>query len=170
MIFPSCAGCAAPPSQLYEAGLEGIGLFCLLAWLFWRTDARYQPGRLTGAFLLGYGLIRIFLENFREPDEQLGFIFNLITMGQILSLPMIIGGIFSLPRRSDGNARPTRRSEDRTSPDLAEQLAQKIAADGPLTVHDFMAAANAHYSPPATRSAAMAISSRHPRSARCSAN
>ena len=53
------------PSQLYEAGLEGIGLFLLLAWLFWRTDARYQPGKLTGAFLLGYGLIRVLLENFR---------------------------------------------------------------------------------------------------------
>jgi phosphatidylglycerol:prolipoprotein diacylglycerol transferase len=94
MIFPHAQDVPRHPSQLYEAGLEGIGLFCLLAWLFWRTDARYQPGRLTGAFLLGYGLIRVFLENFREPDEQLGFFFNLITMGQILSLPMIIGGIY----------------------------------------------------------------------------
>jgi phosphatidylglycerol:prolipoprotein diacylglycerol transferase len=82
------------PSQLYEAGLEGIGLFLLLAWLFWRTDARYQPGKLTGAFLLGYGLIRVLLENFRAPDESLGFIVGPITMGQILSLPMIIGGAY----------------------------------------------------------------------------
>jgi phosphatidylglycerol:prolipoprotein diacylglycerol transferase len=93
MIFPSdISGQPRHPSQLYEAGLEGIGLFCLLAWLFWRTDARYKPGRLTGAFLLGYGLIRVLLENFRQPDEALGFIVGPITMGQILSLPMIIGG------------------------------------------------------------------------------
>jgi phosphatidylglycerol:prolipoprotein diacylglycerol transferase len=95
MIFPDAGdGLPRHPSQLYEAGLEGIGLFCLLAWLFWRTDARYQPGRMTGAFLLGYGLIRIFLENFREPDRQLGFIVSGITMGQILSAPMIIGGLY----------------------------------------------------------------------------
>jgi phosphatidylglycerol:prolipoprotein diacylglycerol transferase len=94
MVFPHSGDVPRHPSQLYEAGLEGIGLFCLLAFLFWRTDARYQPGKLTGTFLLGYGLIRILLENFREPDEQLGFFFNLITMGQILSAPMIIGGIY----------------------------------------------------------------------------
>jgi phosphatidylglycerol:prolipoprotein diacylglycerol transferase len=94
VIFPAAGDLPRHPSQLYEASLEGIGLFCLLAWLFWRTDARYQPGRLTGAFLLGYGLIRTFLENFREPDEALGFIFGPVTMGQILSAPMIIGGIY----------------------------------------------------------------------------
>lgn len=109
MIFPHAGDLPRHPSQLYEAGLEGIGLFCLLAWLFWRTDARYQPGRLTGSFLLGYGLIRIFLENFREPDEQLGFFFHLVTMGQILSLPMIIAGLYLIltSKRRRRDAEPT---------------------------------------------------------------
>jgi phosphatidylglycerol:prolipoprotein diacylglycerol transferase len=95
MIFPSDPNhLPRHPSQLYEAGLEGIGLFLLLAFMFWRTDARYQPGKLTGAFLLGYGLIRVLLENLRAPDDFLGFIYGSITMGQILSAPMIIGGIY----------------------------------------------------------------------------
>jgi len=95
MIFPDDkTGLPRHPSQLYEAGLEGIGLFLLLAFLFWRTDARYQPGKLTGAFLLGYGVIRVALENVRAPDVDLGFIYGPITMGQILSAPMIIGGIY----------------------------------------------------------------------------
>ena len=95
MIFPDDkTGLPRHPSQLYEAGLEGIGLFLLLAFLFWRTDARYQPGKLTGAFLLGYGVIRVGLENVRAPDVDLGFIYGPITMGQILSAPMIIGGIY----------------------------------------------------------------------------
>ncbi len=62
---------ARHPSQLYEAGLEGLVLFAILWFLFWRTDARYQPGKLVGAFLLGYGAFRFFVEFFREPDEQL---------------------------------------------------------------------------------------------------
>jgi len=96
VIFPGQYAGDVPrhPSQLYEAGLEGIGLFLLLAFLFWRTDARYQPGKLTGAFLLGYGVIRVALENVRAPDVDLGFIYGPITMGQILSAPMIIGGIY----------------------------------------------------------------------------
>lgn len=95
MIFPGDkTGLPRHPSQLYEAGLEGIGLFLLLAFLFWRTDARYQPGKLTGVFLLGYGVIRIGLENVRAPDVDLGFIYGPITMGQILSAPMIIGGLY----------------------------------------------------------------------------
>jgi phosphatidylglycerol:prolipoprotein diacylglycerol transferase len=95
MIFPGApGGLPRHPSQLYEAGLEGIGLFLVLNWLFWRTKARYQPGKLTGTFLLGYGLIRVFLENFREPDEQLGFILGPLTMGQLLSLPMILFGVW----------------------------------------------------------------------------
>ncbi len=59
------------PTQLYEAGLEGIVLFGILWWMFWKTDARYQPGRLVGAFIFFYGLFRFALEFIREPDAQL---------------------------------------------------------------------------------------------------
>lgn len=82
------------PSQLYEAGLEGIALFLLLWFLFWRTDARYYPGRLVGTFLLGYGLSRFLVEYYREPDAQLAYFAQMthLHMGQWLSLPMILGG------------------------------------------------------------------------------
>jgi len=82
------------PSQIYEAGLEGLALFAILWWLFWKTDARYQPGKLVGAFLLFYGIFRFAVEFVREPDAQL-VEFARVTglhMGQWLSLPMIIGG------------------------------------------------------------------------------
>ncbi|MES2444954.1 MAG: prolipoprotein diacylglyceryl transferase [Pseudomonadota bacterium] len=87
---------ARHPSQLYEAGLEGIVLFGILWFLFWRTDSRYQPGKLVGAFLLGYGAFRFFVEYFREPDQQFTgtFLASTIHMGQLLCLPMIAGGIY----------------------------------------------------------------------------
>ncbi|HEX5238548.1 MAG TPA: prolipoprotein diacylglyceryl transferase [Sphingomicrobium sp.] len=84
------------PSQLYEAFLEGIILFCILAWMFWKTRARYAPGMLAGAFLFFYGCFRFGIEFIREPDQQL-IRFAQVTglhMGQWLSLPMIIGGIY----------------------------------------------------------------------------
>ncbi len=90
------------PSQLYEAGLEGILLFLILWFLFWRTKARYEPGKLVGTFLLGYGLCRFFVEFIREPDEQL-IKFAQEThlhMGQWLSLPMIFGGIYLIATAS----------------------------------------------------------------------
>ena len=83
------------PTQLYEAILEGIVLFAILAWLFWKSDARYQPGKLVGAFLFFYGLFRFGIEFVREPDAQFtGTIIEAsgLHMGQWLSLPMIIGG------------------------------------------------------------------------------
>ncbi|WP_284053615.1 prolipoprotein diacylglyceryl transferase [Stakelama marina] len=100
IVFPhTVAGGMDPPrhpSQLYEAGLEGIVLFAVLAFMFWRTDARYQPGKLVGTFLLGYGLSRFFVEFFREADSQFQgtFLYTTIHMGQILTLPMIIGGVY----------------------------------------------------------------------------
>jgi len=82
------------PSQLYEALLEGIVLFAILAWMFWRTQARYEPGKLVGAFLLFYGAFRFLIEFVRMPDQQLsGFTQATgLHMGQWLSLPMILGG------------------------------------------------------------------------------
>jgi len=87
-------GPARHPSQLYEAGLEGLLLFLILWFLFWRTDARYYPGRLVGTFLLGYGLSRVFVEFYREPDSHLVRFAEMthLHMGQWLSVPMILGG------------------------------------------------------------------------------
>jgi phosphatidylglycerol:prolipoprotein diacylglycerol transferase len=82
------------PSQLYEAFLEGIVLFAILWWMFWKTEARYQPGKLVGAFGFFYGLFRFLVEFVREPDPQLtAFAHETgLHMGQWLSLPLIIGG------------------------------------------------------------------------------
>ncbi|MEO5866570.1 MAG: prolipoprotein diacylglyceryl transferase [Sphingomonas sp.] len=87
---------ARHPSQLYEAGLEGLALFAVLWFFFWRTKARYDPGKLVGLFLLGYGLARFTVEFFREPDSQFQgtFFASVIHMGQVLTLPMIAGGIY----------------------------------------------------------------------------
>jgi phosphatidylglycerol:prolipoprotein diacylglycerol transferase len=83
------------PSQLYEAFLEGFILFSILAWMFWKSQARYEPGKLVGAFLFFYGLFRFGVEFIREPDQQLiGFTHATgLHMGQWLSLPMILGGL-----------------------------------------------------------------------------
>jgi phosphatidylglycerol:prolipoprotein diacylglycerol transferase len=84
------------PSQIYEAVLEGVVLFAILAWMFWKTEARYQPGKLVGGFLFFYGIFRFAIEFIREPDSQL-VSFTQAThlhMGQWLSLPMIIGGLW----------------------------------------------------------------------------
>jgi phosphatidylglycerol:prolipoprotein diacylglycerol transferase len=97
IVFPgSRDGLARHPSQLYEAGLEGLVLFAVLACLFWFTNARRRPGMLVGVFLLGYGLARFIVEFFREPDAQLvGFTARTgLHMGQWLTVPMIAAGIY----------------------------------------------------------------------------
>ena len=84
------------PSQLYEAALEGLVLFAILAVMFWRTRARYQPGMLVGAFLFFYGVFRFGVEFIREPDNHLRE-FAAATglhMGQWLCVPMILGGLY----------------------------------------------------------------------------
>jgi phosphatidylglycerol:prolipoprotein diacylglycerol transferase len=80
------------PSQLYEAALEGIVLFIVLA-VMMRAGALKRPGTILGAFCLGYGLARTTCEFFREPDVQLGFLWGGLTMGMLLSLPLIIAGV-----------------------------------------------------------------------------
>ncbi|MDB5669738.1 MAG: prolipoprotein diacylglyceryl transferase [Alphaproteobacteria bacterium] len=96
VIFPTGGPVPRHPSQIYEALLEGVLLFLLLFWAFWKTDSRYQPGKLVGLFLLGYGLSRFFVEYFREADEQLMDFAQAthLHMGQWLSLPMILGGLY----------------------------------------------------------------------------
>jgi len=86
------------PSQLYEAGLEGIALFALLTWLQFGTRLRERPGALTGVFLLGYAAARMVGELFREPDAFLGFLLFGATMGQLLSIPLALIGVWLLLR------------------------------------------------------------------------
>ena len=84
------------PSQLYEAALEGLLLFAILALMFWKSRARYQPGMLVGAFVFFYGTFRFGVEYIREPDDHLRE-FAATTglhMGQWLCVPMILGGIY----------------------------------------------------------------------------
>ncbi|OWV93253.1 prolipoprotein diacylglyceryl transferase [Rhizobium sp. R72] len=88
------------PSQLYEAGLEGIVLLLVLAALIFGFRALKTPGFVTGVFVCGYALSRIFVEFFREPDAQLGYLLgtNWLTMGMVLSTPMVLLGIWAMLR------------------------------------------------------------------------
>ncbi|SFS04540.1 prolipoprotein diacylglyceryl transferase [Sphingomonas jatrophae] len=95
IVFPRTGdGIPRHPSQLYEALLEGVLLFVVLNLLFWRTQARYQPGKLWGVGLVGYGLCRFLVEMVRQPDEGLEHLWWGLSMGQTLSLPMIAGGLW----------------------------------------------------------------------------
>jgi phosphatidylglycerol:prolipoprotein diacylglycerol transferase len=92
MVFPNGGPLPRHPSQLYEATLEGLVLFALLFVLV-RRGALKRPGTIIGVFALGYGMIRVFCELFREPDAQLGFLWQGLTMGMLLSLPLMLAGI-----------------------------------------------------------------------------
>ena len=98
MIFPSDPEhLPRHPSQLYEATLEGIVLFTVL-WICQHRGLRQRPGATTGIFFIGYGIARIIAEFFRQPDPQLGFLFWGITMGQLLSIPLVIVGLWLVLR------------------------------------------------------------------------
>jgi phosphatidylglycerol---prolipoprotein diacylglyceryl transferase len=90
MVFPGAGYLPRHPSQLYEAVLEGIVLFALLWWL---AKKPRPPGFLLGVFISGYGLCRFLVEFVREPDAHMGFLSMGMTMGQWLSLPMLIIGM-----------------------------------------------------------------------------
>jgi len=90
IVFPYVGELPRHPSQLYEAILEGAVLFFILNVL---SRKKLQPGIVTGVFLAGYGAFRMFIEQFREPDAHLGFIVGQISMGQVLSVPMIALGV-----------------------------------------------------------------------------
>jgi phosphatidylglycerol---prolipoprotein diacylglyceryl transferase len=96
MIFPTGGEVARHPSQLYEAGLEGLVMAAVLWPLFWKTDARYKPGLLWGLGLIIYGSARFAMEFFRSPDQQLQWLVDAsgLSMGQWLSMPMIVLGLF----------------------------------------------------------------------------
>ena len=100
MVFPGAGDLPRHPSQLYEAGLEGLALMALLLWLFWKTAARWRPGLLVGTFAFGIALARFSVEFFREPDAQLQeFALRTgLSMGQWLTIPLMAVGLFFLIR------------------------------------------------------------------------
>lgn len=102
VVFPNGGALPRHPSQLYEAGLEGLLLFVILGFLIWRRGILARPGLAIGVFLVGYGLLRALIEQVRAPDAHLGFVFGQVTMGQILSVPMMAAGLvfLALSRRS----------------------------------------------------------------------
>jgi phosphatidylglycerol:prolipoprotein diacylglycerol transferase len=97
MVFPTGGPLPRHPSQLYQALLEGVLLFLVLFWCE-RTGQRQKPGLMTGVFLLGYGVARTIGELFRQPDPFLGFLIGGATMGQLLSAPMILIGLYLILR------------------------------------------------------------------------
>lgn len=117
----TCAGvltiCARHPSQLYEAALEGLLLLALLSYLIWRRDWLKTPGKIAGLFFAGYGVARFLVEFVRQPDAQfvsegnpLGLALHVagygLTMGQILTLPMIAVGLWFIAKAKPAAALP----------------------------------------------------------------
>ncbi|MDX6750787.1 prolipoprotein diacylglyceryl transferase [Geminicoccaceae bacterium 1502E] len=98
MVFPGAGPMARHPSQLYEAALEGLVLLLVMLWLARRPRRPGSDGMLAGVFLAGYALARMLVELFREPDAFLGLLPGGLTMGQILSLPMLALGLLLVAR------------------------------------------------------------------------
>ncbi len=106
VIFPRGGDVPRHPSQIYEAILEGVVLFLILFVVSKNKKWRARPGILSGVFLFGYGLFRLSIEFFREPDQQLGFLYAGATMGQLLCLPMILFGLYLILRSERRRAKP----------------------------------------------------------------
>lgn len=107
VIFPNGGPLPRHPSQIYEALLEGLLLFLLINLLIHKASILKKPGMTIGIFAVVYGISRAFVELFRQPDPQLGFIIGGLTMGMLLSLPMVLAGaalIYWVDRNSDGTA------------------------------------------------------------------
>ena len=98
MVFPTGGPEPRHPSQLYQAAMEGLILLVILQILIRIPSIRARFGFVSGAFLAGYGIARIIGEFFRQPDAQLGFLFGGVTMGQLLSVPMVLVGLFFMLR------------------------------------------------------------------------
>jgi phosphatidylglycerol:prolipoprotein diacylglycerol transferase len=94
IIFPNAGPLPRHPSQLYEATLEGLVLFFILSFMIFSRQALKRPGLVSGTFAVGYGVARFIVEYAREPDGHLGTLSFGLTMGQSLSLPLILGGMF----------------------------------------------------------------------------
>ena len=100
MVFPDAGPYARHPSQLYQAGLEGLLMMLIMLTLFWKTNARFRPGLLGAVFAVGLGLCRFVAEYFREPDAQLSeFALRTgLSMGQWLTIPLVLVGLAFLVR------------------------------------------------------------------------
>jgi len=98
MIFPNGGPVPRHPSQIYEALTEGLVLFVVMLALSRRESLRARQGWLVGAFLTGYAIARGSCEFFREPDVFLGYLVGGATMGQLLCVPMLIGGLWLMLR------------------------------------------------------------------------
>ena len=96
MVFPRGGPAPRHPSQLYESTLEGLVLFLVIVVLITRFDALKKPGLLIGTFLAGYGIARIIVEFVRQPDEGIGFFYGVATMGQLLSVPLLLVGLWAI--------------------------------------------------------------------------
>ena len=107
VIFPNGGTLPRHPSQLYEATLEGLVLLAVLGYLI-RVGALRRPGFITGAFALGYGIARFTCEFFREPDVQIGYLWGGLTMGMLLSIPLMVAGLgFMMAARRGKQLEPT---------------------------------------------------------------
>lgn len=97
VVFPTGGPFPRHPTQLYEAALEGLALLAVLAWVIYRRQALKKPGLVAGCFVAGYALARIFVEFYREPDIQIGYLAGgWLTMGMVLSLPMLALGLWAI--------------------------------------------------------------------------
>lgn len=105
--FPNGGPFARHPSQLYEAGLEGLALFVVLRIFTHGLLKLKEPGFVAGAFVAGYGLSRILAEFFREPDAQIGYLLGgWLTMGMVLSVPMVLIGLWAMARAKRAASTP----------------------------------------------------------------
>lgn len=95
MVFPGGGPLPRHPSQLYEAGMEGILLFFIL-YAVWKAGLWRRTGAMSGVFMIAYGCSRFLVEFTRQPDAHLGLFWNAVSMGQLLSLPMILIGLYLL--------------------------------------------------------------------------
>jgi len=100
IIYPSLDNVPRHPSQLYEAFLEGIVLFIILLFIFFKNYSKEKYGKLSGLFLFYYGIFRFLIEFLREPDQQIGLIFNFFSMGQLLCVPLIFLGFIILYKKN----------------------------------------------------------------------
>lgn len=98
MVFPRGGPAPRHPSQIYEAGLEGLVLFAVIAVIIFGYQGLRRPGLVTGTFLAGYAIARFLVEYVREPDAHLGTLYGIATMGQLLSLPLAAFGFWLIQR------------------------------------------------------------------------
>jgi phosphatidylglycerol:prolipoprotein diacylglycerol transferase len=130
MVFPDAGPLPRHPSQLYEAALEGLVLFLVLRWATHGAKLLNRRGVVLGMFLTGYGLIRIALENVRQPDAQMPIFPFGLTMGMMLSVPMLLVGLFLIWRGMREPLPPALPAEAPPAPALTAKEAEK-GADEP---------------------------------------